>query len=171
MKRIWLISRSGIYPILHIWLLLSAQLCCRIKLVYFWVHINVILTCVIVENFSWPSVFQDIITNNAYGSILVNINFPNTDFIGPVTESWRYMLSPLLPGDRTWHYVYLTWPCLGFLINFQDDIFYESVYVSFWLIMQYTDLVIANGAFNERYGKNATFVDLRIQDTVIKDII
>ena len=54
---------------------------------------------------------------------------------------------------------------------FQDGIFYESVNVSFWYIMQYMDLVIFKGAFNASYGNNATCIDFSIQDTVINTFI
>ena len=37
--------------------------------------------------------------------------------------------------------------------------------------MQYIDLVILKGAFNERYEKNATCIDFIIQDTVMNATI
>ena len=37
--------------------------------------------------------------------------------------------------------------------------------------MQYMDLVIVNGNFNDRYDNNATCIKFIIQDTVINDII
>ena len=58
-----------------------------------------------------------------------------------------------------------------FLNGFQDEIFYESIYVSFWYIMQYMDLVIVKGAFNDSYGNNSTCIDFKIQDSFINDII
>ena len=54
---------------------------------------------------------------------------------------------------------------------FQDEIFYKSVYVSFWYIVQYIDLVIFKGAVNDSYGNNSTCVNFGIQDTVINAII
>ena len=67
MKRIWLISRSGIYPIIHVCLSISYQLCCKINILSFWVHSNAIPTCVIIMNLSWPPIFTYIITNHASG--------------------------------------------------------------------------------------------------------
>ena len=57
--------------------------------------------CLIFENLSYPSIFQDTTTNHAYGRIVVFENFPKPDFIGPVKESWRYMISPILPSNLT----------------------------------------------------------------------
>ena len=37
--------------------------------------------------------------------------------------------------------------------------------------MQYMDLVIVKGDFNDRYDNNATWVGLIIQDTIINDVI
>ena len=130
MKRIWLRFRAGIYPIMHICLSLSAQFFCRIKLVSFWVHLNVRPTFVIFEKLSWPSVFQYTTNNHAPGRILVNINFPNTYFIGMVTESWRYMLLSLIPSEWTWHCVYLLWIYPGFSIIFRIKSF-MSLQLSF----------------------------------------
>ena len=54
---------------------------------------------------------------------------------------------------------------------FQDEIFYESVYVSFWYIMQYMDIFIVKGDFNDRYENNYTWIYFNIQGTVINAII
>ena len=75
----------------------------------FYVHINVRPTCVIFVNLSWPSIYQDTTINYASGRIIATRNFPKPDFIGPFMESWRYMLSPILPGEWTWHCIYLIW--------------------------------------------------------------
>ena len=99
MKRVWLRFIAGIYPIMNICLSLSAQLCCRIKLVSFWVHLNVRPNFVISSKLSWPDVFQYTPTNYSPGCIVVNINFPKPDFIGTVIESWRYMILSLLPSE------------------------------------------------------------------------
>ena len=119
MKRIWLIFRSGIYPIVHICLSILSQLCCKIKLFSFWVHLNAIPTCVIITNLSWYPIFQDIITRHAYVRIVVFIHFLNPDFVGPIKESWRNMLLYLFPGEWVWHCVYLICPCTGFSMIFQ----------------------------------------------------
>ena len=92
---------------------------------YFWVHLNVRTTCVIFSNLFWNSVFQYTITNHTSGSILVTNNFHKPDFIGPVKESWRYMLLLIIPSEWMWHYVYIIWPCPGLSMIFQDEIFYE----------------------------------------------
>ena len=76
-KRILLRFRYDIYPIINICLSISYQFFCRIELVYFWVHLNAISTCVIIMKISWPPIFQDIITNHASGCILVFRNFLN----------------------------------------------------------------------------------------------
>ena len=56
--RIWLRFGSSPLSIIHITLSISDQLCCKIKLFYFWVHLDVIPTCVIVTNLYWPPIFQ-----------------------------------------------------------------------------------------------------------------
>ena len=98
MKSILLRFRAGIYPIMHFFFSISAQICCKIKLVYFWVHLNTRSNCVIFENLSWYSLFQDTTNNHASGCILVFGNFPKSYFIGAVKESWRYTISYLLPS-------------------------------------------------------------------------
>ena len=105
--------------IMHVCLSISAQVYCKIKLLYFWVHLNTILTCVIITNLSWPPMFQDIITNPYSGRIVLFSNFPRPDFIIPIKESWRYMPLPLIPCEWIWNYVYLIWPCPGFSIVFR----------------------------------------------------
>ena len=105
MTWIWFIFKYDIYLLVHVCLSTSAQLCCKIKLVSFWVHLNVRPTCVIVANFSWSSVSQYSTNNHSPGSIVVNINLPNPNIFGPVTESCRYMLLSLLPSEWTWHCV------------------------------------------------------------------
>ena len=81
---------------------------------------------IIVDHLSWTSVFQDTTTNHASGHIVVFRNSSKPGFIGPFKESWRYMLSSLLPSEWTWHCVYPIWQCSGFSIIFQDGIFHES---------------------------------------------
>ena len=66
-KSIGLRFRPSIYPIIYVFLSISAQLFCKVKLLSFWVHLNVIPTFVIIKNLSWPPIFQDIITNHAFG--------------------------------------------------------------------------------------------------------
>ena len=89
MTIILLISKAGIYPIIHVCISISDQLLCKIKLVSFWVHLNGRPNYVIFENLS--------LNNHAYVSISVFINFPKPDLIGPVKDSWGYMLSSLIP--------------------------------------------------------------------------
>ena len=132
----------------------------------FWFHLNVIPTCVIVVNLTCPYVLQYNTTNHSSGCIVGNINHPKTYCIGTVTDSWRYMLSSLLPGEQT----YPIWPYPGFSMIFQDEIFYESVYLSCLQTMQYMDIFIVKGALNDRYGNNPTCINFIIWDTVINAI-
>ena len=110
---------------MRVFLSISAQLCCKIKAVYLWVHLNVRPTFVIVENLSCPYLLQDTTNNHASGSIVVNINFPQPGFIGSFKESWVYMPLFLLP---VWFNVKL---CLShitislFLNDFQDEISHD----------------------------------------------
>ena len=71
---------------MRVCLSISAQLFCKIKLVYFWVKLDFRTTCVIVVKISWTSVFQYITTNHAPGHIAETINFPKPGFIGPNKE-------------------------------------------------------------------------------------
>ena len=98
MKWIFLRFKACIYPLIRVFLSISYQLCCKTKLVSFWVHINFRPTFVVVSNPSWPSVFQYTTTNHAPGFIVVNINFPKPGFIGTFTYSWRYMILSLIPS-------------------------------------------------------------------------
>ena len=123
MKMVWLILRAGIYNIMHVCLSISDQLFCKIKLFHVWVNLNAIPTCVIITNLFWTPIFQDIITSPASGRIVVFSNFLKTDFIGTVTESWRYMLSSLLPCELMWHCIYPTWSFPGFSIIFRMKYF------------------------------------------------
>ena len=118
-KNIWLRSRADLYLIMNFCLSISAQLFCKIKLLSFWVHLNVIPTCVIIKNLSWPPILQYIITNHASGWIVVFSNFLKLDFIGPTKESWRYMLLPLTQSELMWHCVYLIWKFPGFSMIFR----------------------------------------------------
>ena len=54
---------------------------------------------------------------------------------------------------------------------FQDEIYYQSVYVSVCYIMQYMYLVIVNSVFNGMYFKNATCIDFIIHYTIINTFI
>ena len=123
MAGIWFIFRSGDYPIIHVFLSISDQPCCKIKFVYFWVRLNVIPPFVVFTNLSWSPIFQDIITNHVYGWIVVLRHFLKPDFIGTGIESWRYMLLSLLPSEWIWHYVFLIWPCTGFSMIFRMKYF------------------------------------------------
>ena len=95
MSKIWLRFIDGIYPITHVWISILAPFYCKIKLVYFWVHLNTRPNCVIVENLYWPYLLQDTTTNNASDRIVVFRNFLNPDLIGSVKYSWRYVLSSI----------------------------------------------------------------------------
>ena len=97
-KDIWLRFRYGIYLIMHVWLSISDQSCYKVKILYFWVQLNALTTCVIVTNLFWSTIFQYIITNHASDHILIFSKFLKTYFIGTVTESWRYMILSLIPG-------------------------------------------------------------------------
>ena len=61
MPSIWLRYRSGIYPIMNFCLSILAQLCFKIKLASFWVHLNSITPWVIFTNLSWYPIFKDYI--------------------------------------------------------------------------------------------------------------
>ena len=74
-KSIGLRFSPSIYPIIYVFLSISAQLFCKVKLLSFWVHLNVIPTFVIITNLSWPPILQDIITSHASGRIVLFINF------------------------------------------------------------------------------------------------
>ena len=132
------------------------------QIVSFWFHLNAIPTCVIFGSITCPYVLQYTTTNYTYDHIVVKINFPDPGFIGTVTYSWRYIISSLISGEWTWHCVYPIWPRPGFSMIFQDEISYESLYVSFWYIMKYMDLVIVKVDFNDRYGNNVTCVEFII---------
>ena len=112
--------RSGIYSIMHIFLSISAQLCCKIKILYFWVNLNARPNFVIVENLYWPSALQDTNTNHAYGFIVLFRNLPTPYLVGPVKDSWRYILSPLLSSECMWQCFHPIWPCPVFSIIFHD---------------------------------------------------
>ena len=120
----WLRFIYGLYPIIHVCLSIPALLSHKVKILSFWVHLNIIPTWVNIMNLYWPPIFQDIIINHASGWIAVFSNFLKSDFIGPIKESWRYMILSLLPSEWMWHCVYLIWPCF-FLNDFQDKIFYK----------------------------------------------
>ena len=98
MTRILLILKSSTYPIIHVCLSISSQICCKIKLVSFWVPLNDRTNCVLVENLYRTSLLQDTTTNHVYIRILVFSNLPKPDFIGPFKDPNRYMLSSLLPS-------------------------------------------------------------------------
>ena len=71
---------------MHVLLSILSQLFCRIKVVYFWFHLNVRPTCVIFANLYCPYVLPDTTTNHASGRIVENTHFPKPDFIGPIEE-------------------------------------------------------------------------------------
>ena len=119
MKKIWLRFRAGFYPIIHISISLSDQLCCRIKFVSFWVCLNIRPTCVIFSNLSWTSAFQYTTTNYASCFIVVNINFPKYYFIGTVIDSWRCIILPFFPSELMWYFVSLILPCTGSSMTFR----------------------------------------------------
>ena len=56
-------------------------------------------TCVIINNIFWTPILKDIITNHVSGFIVVFSNFLKPGFIGPVTDSRRYMLPSLLHDE------------------------------------------------------------------------
>ena len=118
MKRIWLIFRVGIYPIMHVCLSIPAQLCCKIKILSFWVHLNAIPTCEIITNLSWPPILQDIINNHASVRIVLFRYFLKPYFIETMKESWRYMLLALLQSEKMWNCVYLIWSYPDFSMIF-----------------------------------------------------
>ena len=123
MKRIILIFRAGLHPIMNISLSISAQLFCKIFFLSFWVHLNTIPTCVIITNLSRPPIFQYIITNHASGHILLFSNFLRPDFIGTTKESWRHIIISLLPSEWILHCVNIIWTCPGFSMIFRMKYF------------------------------------------------
>ena len=96
---IWFRFRAGIYPIMHVCLSISSQLCFKNKRFYLWNHLNTIPTCVIITNLFWPPIFQYIINNHASGRIVVFRNFIKPDSNRPINYSWRFMLLSLLPSE------------------------------------------------------------------------
>ena len=96
------------------------------KPVSFWVHLNAGPNSVIVENLSWPSVFQDTSINHTSCCLVLFSHFPKPGFIGPFKESCRYILSHLLPSEWTWHYVYIIRPCPGFSVIFRIKYFMDE---------------------------------------------
>ena len=121
MTRFWLISRSGTDTIVHFCLSISDQLCCKIMLVCFWFHLNARPNCVVVQNLSRTYVLHDNTTNHNYYCIVVLHNPPKTNFIGPVKDSCRCVISYLLPSKWTGHYVYTICTCTGLSMVFQDE--------------------------------------------------
>ena len=81
MKRIWLRFRSGIDTIMHVWLSIPDQLCCKIKVLSFWIHLNTRLNCITVENLSCTSVIKDNTTKHAYGHIIEFRNICKPDLL------------------------------------------------------------------------------------------
>ena len=126
-KMVWFRYRYVPEIILHVCLSISYQLCCKTELVYFLFQLNSRPNCLIVDNLSWSSVFQDNTNNHTSGLILVFGNFLKPDFIGSVNYSWRYIISCLLPTDWTWNLAcpILPWP--GFSMMFQDEYFSGSM--------------------------------------------
>ena len=74
--RVLLRSRADTEPTLHVFLSISEQLYCKLKLVPFLVHFNARPNCLIVDSLSWSSVFQDTYNNHASVRIVVFSNFP-----------------------------------------------------------------------------------------------
>ena len=123
MKSILLRLISALYLIMNVCLSITDQICCKIRILPFWFHLNVRPTCVIIMNLYWPPIFQDIITNHDFGCLVVFIKFLNPEYIGSIKDSWRYMLFSLLTSEWMWHCVYLVWPCLGLSIIFRVKYF------------------------------------------------
>ena len=123
---IWLKFKAYLYPIIHVCLSISAQLCCKIEIISLWVHLNGIPTCVIFANLSWPSMIQYSTNNHASSYIVVTSNFPNPDCIGPVKYSGSYIILSFLPSEWTWHCVYLIWPCPFFSMIFSKKFLWGS---------------------------------------------
>ena len=107
MTRVFLIFKAGLYTIMNVCLSISAQLCCRIKVVSLWVQLNVRPTCVIITNISLTPVVQYNITNPASGLIVLFRNFLQTDFVRTIKEPWRYIILSLIPSKLMSHCVYL----------------------------------------------------------------
>ena len=106
----------------------------KMKLVSLWVHLNVRPTYDVFENLSRTSVFKDTNTNHASGHIVVTINLPKTDFIGPFKESCMYMLSSHIPSEWTWHRVFPIWTCTGFSMIFQVEYLIGFIRNSFTIL-------------------------------------
>ena len=123
MTRTIYIFRAFIFPSMHVCLSTLAQICCKIRLVSFWVNLNDRHSCVIVYNLYWTSVFKDATNKNSHDCIVVFRNFHRPDFIGTVKESWWYMLSPVLPSSWIWHCAYPIWSSPGFSMNFRMKYF------------------------------------------------
>ena len=110
----------------HACLSISSQICCEIKLVYFWIHLDARPNFVIVYNLSCPSLFQYTNKNHASGRILVSRSFSKAWF------HWDSQVVMELYSIIT----YLKWVnmtlCLShsimfcFISNFRDKILHES---------------------------------------------
>ena len=93
MKMFLLIPRYITKHILYVCQSISARLCCKIMIFYFWVNLDTWPNCVVVQNLYLHSVLQDTTTNHKLGCIVVLCNLPNHDFVVKVKDSHRYMIS------------------------------------------------------------------------------
>ena len=97
MKRVLLIPIASTEHILYVCLSISAQLCCKIMIVYLWVNLDTRPNCVVVQNLYLPSVLNYTTTNYNSGCIVVFYNLTYPDFIVNVKESHRCLISYFLP--------------------------------------------------------------------------
>ena len=81
MKRFLLRPIADTEHILYVCLSISAQLCCKIVIVYLWVNLDTRPNCVVVHNLYLPSVLHDRTTNHNSGCIVVFWNLPDPDLI------------------------------------------------------------------------------------------
>ena len=85
-----------------------------IILLYFWVQINAIPMCVIVQHLSWPYVLHDATTNHIYDSILLLRNFAKPFLVGQSGRHVGVRYYDFFPSEWLWHYFCYVWPCPSF---------------------------------------------------------
>ena len=116
MPRVSLISVAGPDAIVHVLFSIPDQICCENLLVFLWVYLNTRYSCVVIQSLYWTSVLQGTATKHTSVFSVVLQIFPKTDLIDTFKESYRWMISYLLPSEWKWHCVYLIWTCPGFSI-------------------------------------------------------
>ena len=151
MTRVWLIPRAVTGTISHVFLSISDQLCCEIMILSFWVHINTIPNCGIVQNIFWNSVLQDTTTNHTYSFIVVFRNFTNPYLFGPVKDSQRCIISSLIPCEWTWQFFCPIWTYPGLSVIFLKDEYL------IWSLRDYSEYIYSGvcWGYPDKWGRMA----------------